>query len=134
MISAIFVNMPIVNLKRTVEFFTGLGFTFNSQFTSETSTCMIIGENIYAMLVEHEQFKGFIDKPIAERTSTEMLLSLSCESADAVRRLAETAFSFGARWVNDPDDKGFMFSWAFEDLDGHLWDLFWMDPSHIQNS
>ena len=133
MISAIFVNMPIFNLKRTVEFFTGLGFTFNPQFTGEDSTCMIIGENIFAMLVENERFKDFIDKPIAETNATEMLLSFSCDSQDEVRRLAETAFSLGARRVNDPEDNGFMFSWGFEDLDGHLWDLFWMDPAHIQN-
>ena len=126
--------MPVTDLKRTNEFFTGLGFTFNPQFTGETATCMVISENIKAMLVEEEKFKGLMDKPLADKSTTEMLLSLSCSSADEVRRLAETAFSLGARRINDPEDNGFMFSWGFEDLDGHIWDLFWMDPSHIQNS
>lgn len=132
MINSIFVNLPIENLKRSVDFFTGLGFTFNSQFTSDESTCMIVNENIYVMLVEKEKFKSFIDKKIADRDSTEAILSFACESREEVDRFANKAFELGARQINDPEDLGFMYSWAFEDLDGHLWDLFWMDPSHIQ--
>ena len=132
MISSLFLNMSIEKLPRSVEFFTRLGFTFNPQFTSETATCLIVGPNIFAMLVEEEQFKGFIDKPIADRKSTEMIVSLSCESKDEVNRLAEAAFAGGARKINEPEDRGFMYSWGFEDLDGHLWDLFWMDPAHVQ--
>lgn len=124
--------MPISNLKRSVEFFSQLGFTFNPQFADETSTCMIIGPNIFAMLCEHEKFKGFIDKPIAERSTTEVIFSLSCESPDEVNRIAKAAFKAGARKLNDAEDRGFMYSWGFEDLDGHLWDLFWMDPAHVQ--
>ena len=132
MINSIFVNLPIENLKRSVDFFTGLGFTFNSQFTSDESTCMIVNENIYVMLVEKEKFKSFIDKKIADRDSTEAILSFAFESREEVDRFANKAFELGARQINDPEDLGFMYSWAFEDLDGHLWDLFWMDPSHIQ--
>lgn len=124
--------MPIANLKKSVEFFTKLGFTFNAQFTDETSTCMIIGPNMFAMLCEQEKFKGFIDKPIAERATTEMIISLACDSTDEVNRIALAAFEGGARKVNEPEDHGFMFSWGFEDLDGHLWDLFWMNPDHVQ--
>ena len=123
--------MPIADLKKSVEFFTKLGFTFNAQFTDEASTCMIIGPNMFAMLCEHEKFKGFIDKPIAEKTATEMIVSLSCESKEEVTRLAEAAFAGGARKVNEQEDHGFMFSWGFEDHDGHLWDLFWMNPDHV---
>ena len=132
MINSIFVNMPIANLKRSVDFFTELGFTFNPQFTSEDTTCMLVGPNIFAMLLERDRFTGFIDKPVADSSSSEVILSLGCESPDEVRKLAEAAFALGARKVNEIDDKGFMISWGFEDLDGHLWDLFWMDPQHIE--
>ena len=132
MITSIFVNLPIANLKRSVNFFTGLGFTFNPQFTSEDTTCMLVGPNIFAMLLERDRFTGFIDKPVADSSSSEVILSLGCESPDEVRKLAEAAFALGARKVNEIDDKGFMISWGFEDLDGHLWDLFWMDPKHVE--
>ena len=132
MITSIFVNLPVEKLTRSVEFFGGLGFTFNAQFTDDTSTCMIINDTIYVMLLEREKFQGFIDKPIAPSTTTEAILSLACESPAEVRELSEKAFALGARRVNDPQDMGFMFSWGFEDLDGHLWDLFWMNPDHIQ--
>jgi uncharacterized protein len=131
-ISAIFLNLPIKNLKKSVDFFSGLGFTFNAQFTADDSTCMIVGENIFVMLVEEAKFQGFLSKPIADPRTTEVLLSLSCASKDEVNFLAETAFSLGGKKVNEPEDNGFMYSWGFEDLDGHVWDLFWMDPAHIQ--
>ena len=126
--------MPIKDLKKSVEFFSALGFTFNQQFTSDESTCMIIGENMYAMLCVEERFKKFLDKPIADPSTTEMLISLSCESSAKVQELAEKAFIIGGKKLNDPEDMGFMFSWGFEDLDGHVWDLFWMDPSHVQGN
>ena len=132
MITSIFINMPIANLKRSVDFFTELGFTFNPQFTSEDTTSMLVGPNIFAMLLERDRFTGFIDKPVADSSSSEVILSLGCESPDEVRKLAEAAFALGARKVNEIDDKGFMISWGFEDLDGHLWDLFWMDPKHVE--
>mgnify|MGYP000520582926 FL=1 len=132
MISSIFVNLPVANLKRSVDFFTQLGFTFNAQFTDETSTCMIINDTVYVMLLEKEKFQGFIDKPIADPSTTEAILAFACESTDEVRALSEKAIELGARKVNDPQDMGFMFSWGFEDLDGHLWDLFWMNPEHVQ--
>lgn len=132
MISSLFLNMPIANLKRSVDFFSSLGFTFNPQFTDETSTCMLIGPNNFAMLCEEEKFKGIIDKPVSDKTTTEMIISLSCDSKEEVVRIAETAFAGGARKINEAEDRGFMYSWGFEDLDGHLWDLFWMDPSFVQ--
>ena len=132
MINGIFLNLPIKDLKRSVDFFTTLGFTFNQQFTDSESTCMIIGENMYAMLCEVPKFQKFLAKPIADPETTEVLISLSCESKDVVNSLAEKAFSNGAKKVNEPEDHGFMFSWGFEDLDGHVWDLFWMDPNHVQ--
>lgn len=131
MFKMIFVNLPITNLKRSVDFFTELGFSFNPQFTDETSTCMIVSDAIYVMLLEKEKFASFITKKIAEPDTTEAILSFACDSADDVRRISEKAFSLGAKQVNEPQDMGFMFSWGFEDLDGHLWDLFWMNPEHV---
>lgn len=132
MLNSIFVNLPVANLKKSVDFFTALGFKFNPQFTDETSTCMIVNDTIYVMLLEHAKFQGFIDKPIAPKESTEAIFSFSCESPEEVRSLSEKAFAHGARKVNEAEDIGFMYSWGFEDLDGHLWDLFWMNPEHIQ--
>ena len=132
MINGIFLNLPIKNLKISVGFFTSLGFTFNAQFTGDENTCMIIGENMYAMLCEEARFKQFLEKPIADPSTTEVLISLSCESKEEVKSLAEKAFASGGKKVNQPEDHGFMYSWGFEDLDGHVWDLFWMDPTHIR--
>ena len=132
MLNSIFVNLPVASLAKSIEFFTGIGFTFNQQFTDETSNCMIINDTVYVMLLEHAKFSSFIDKPIAPATSTEAIFAFSCESKDEVRSLSEKAFELGARKLSEPEDIGFMYSWGFEDLDGHLWDLFWMDPAHVQ--
>ncbi|MDE2386832.1 MAG: VOC family protein [Actinomycetales bacterium] len=131
MINAIFVNLPVENLKRSIEFFTQLGFKFNAQFTDEQSTCMIVNDHVYVMLLEHAKFKSFIKKEIAAPNTTEAILAFGCESADEVRSLTEKALAGGAKQINEPEDMGFMFSWGFEDLDGHLWDLFWMNPEHV---
>ena len=131
MVNSLFINLPIENLRKSVDFFSQLGFTFNAQFTDEQSTCMIISDNIFVMLLEKAKFQGFIEKPIASREATEAILALSCDSADEVRTLTEKALELGARKLNEPEDMGFMFSWGFEDLDGHLWDVFWMNPDHV---
>jgi uncharacterized protein len=131
MAKSLFVNLAIANLKKSVEFFTELGFTFNPQFTDEQSTCMIIGDNIFVMLLEHAKFESFIEKKIAPRDTTEAILALSVDSAEEVTTLTEKALAMGARKLNEPEDMGFMFSWGFEDLDGHLWDVFWMNPDHV---
>jgi predicted lactoylglutathione lyase len=134
MFKSIFVNLPIANLKNSMKFFGELGFTFNPQFTDEQSTCMVISESIYVMLVEKAKFKNFTPKKIADKDTVEALLSFSCSSPAEVRRISERAFELGAKKVNEPQDLGFMFSWGFEDLDGHAWDLFWMNPDHIQEN
>jgi predicted lactoylglutathione lyase len=132
MMKMMFLNLPIANLQRSVEFFSGLGFTFNPQFTDHETTCMIINDNTFVMLVENQKFEQFVNKPIADNAVTEAIFGFACESADEVREVCEKAFALGARRVNEPEDIGFMFSWGFEDLDGHLWDLFWMNPEHVQ--
>ena len=100
MISSIFVNLPVESLTKSVDFFSQLGFKFNPQFTDETSTCMLVNDKVFVMLVEHEKFAGFIKKKIAPSDTTEVILSWSCESPEQVREVAEKAFALGAtRWA-----------------------------------
>jgi predicted lactoylglutathione lyase len=129
-----FVNLPVSDLDESVAFFTKLGYRFNPQFTDENATCMIIGEDNYAMLLVNKYFQGFIpNKTIADaKKNNECSVALSLPSRDAVNRIVETALAAGARRYEEPKDYGFMYQWGFEDLDGHIWDYFWMDPAHVQ--
>ena len=132
MSTQIFVNLPVKDLNKSVAFFTRLGFTFNPQFTDEKATCMIVGENIYVMLLVEDFFKTFIKKPIADATkSAEVILALSAESKEKVDELVNKAIAAGASTPVDKQDQGFMYSWGFQDLDGHLWETMYMDPSAI---
>jgi uncharacterized protein len=129
----IFVNLPVRDLDRSKAFFAGLGYTFNDQFTDDKAACLVIDDRIFAMLLVEPFFATFVDKPVADaRVSTEVLVALSFDSADEVRSKVETALSLGARRYKEPQDLGFMFQWGFEDLDGHIWELFWMDPAHVE--
>ena len=128
MISSVFITFPVAKLTRSIEFFTALGFTFNADYSDDETACMIVNETIFVMLGEHNKFLGLIDKPIADPKSTEVILSFSCSSRDEVLTMAGKALELGALEINEPEDLGFMFSWGFEDLDGHLWNLIWMNP------
>ncbi|MDB5345124.1 MAG: hypothetical protein JWP89_3501 [Schlesneria sp.] len=133
MTTKIFLNLPVADLKKSVTFFTSLGYTFNKQFTDETSTCMVISENIYAMLLTHDKFKQFAPSAICDTTkSNEVLISLSCENRARVDELVAKAVAAGGRTVEDAEDHGFMYSHGYMDLDGHAWGLFYMDPSFVQ--
>ncbi len=133
MATKMFVNLPVKDLNRSVGFFEKLGYSFNPQFTDENATCMIIGEDIYAMLLVESFFKTFTPKPIADaKTTTEVLVALSMDSRDEVTHIVETALAAGAGRYKDPDDQGFMYTWGFEDPDGHIWEYFWMDPATIE--
>jgi predicted lactoylglutathione lyase len=118
--------MPVIDVAKSKEFFCDLGFTVNEQFSGEDNVCIVINPSISLMLMNHIKFEGFIDKEVAPKNTSEMILSFECESAEEVRAISENAFSLGARKINEAEDSDFMFSWAFEDLDGHLWDLFWI--------
>jgi predicted lactoylglutathione lyase len=126
MITSVYLNMPVSDVDKSKEFFLSLGFTVNNQFSGLDNVCVVVNSSISLMLMNHVKFAGFIDKDVAARNTSEMILSFECESADEVRAITEKAFSLGARKINEAEDSEFMFSWAFEDLDGHLWDLFWM--------
>jgi predicted lactoylglutathione lyase len=129
----IFVNLPVTDLKRSMTFFSKLGYEFNPQFTGDAAACMIISEDIFAMLLTEAHFKTFTPKPIADaKKTTEVLVALSLDSRAAVTKLVETALANGARRYAEPQDHGFMFQWGFEDPDGHIWEYIWMDPAHVQ--
>ncbi len=135
MATKIFVNLPVKDLKQSIEFFTKLGYTFNPQFTDETATCMIISEDIFAMLLTHEKFKVFTPKEICDATkSSEVLICLSCESREQVDEMVRKAVVAGGTTYNQPQDHGFMYGHGYQDLDGHIWELMWMDPNAINQS
>jgi predicted lactoylglutathione lyase len=124
----IFVNLPVKDLGRSVAFFTQLGYTFNPKFTDENATCMIVGENIFVMLLVEPFFQTFIKKTICDaKRNTEVIVALSCENRGQVDELADKAVAAGATSPAEPKDYGFMYQRSFEDLDGHLWELFHMD-------
>ena len=129
MAAKIFVNLPVKNLNNSVEFFTQLGFTFSPQFTDETATCMIVAEDIYVMLLTEEKFKTFIPKELCDATkSTEVVVCLSRESRAEVDEMVHKAIAAGGTTYNDPQDYGFMYGHGFQDLDGHIWELIFIEP------
>lgn len=128
----IFVNLPVRNLIQSMEFFMALGFSFNPQFTDDTAACMVISEEIYSMLLTHEKFKSFTPKEICDATkNSEVLIALSCENREEVDALVAKAVHAGGSTYKDPTDHGFMYEYGFQDLDGHIWELFWMDPNFV---
>lgn len=123
--------MHVANLQVSKKFFENLGFAFYEPFTGDNSACMIIGKDKYVMLTPKERYQEMVPKSLADQSVSEMLVSLGCESKDVVNRITKAALAQGARKLSDPDDNGFMYSWNFEDLDGHIWDLFWMEPDRL---
>ncbi|NHH97555.1 Glyoxalase family protein [Candidatus Nitrosotalea sp. FS] len=131
----IFVNLPVKDLDKSKEFFSKLGFAFNAQFTNENAACMVISEDNYAMLLVESFFKTFTKKEIVNaKKSTEVLVALSSESKEEVDKMLRNALAAGAKEANEPQDHGFMYGRSFEDLDGHIWEIFWMDPKAIKPS
>jgi predicted lactoylglutathione lyase len=132
----IFVNLPVKNLSGSMEFFRKLGFTFNSQFTDETAACMVVAENIFVMLLTEEKFKAFTPKEICDATkSTEVLVCLSCVSREKVDDIVRKAVAAGGSTYNEPQDHGFMYGHGFQDLDGHIWEVIFMEePEAISES
>jgi predicted lactoylglutathione lyase len=132
MATKIFVNLPVKDLKKSMEFFTKLDFTFNAQFTDETAACMVVSEDIYVMLLTHDKFKTFTPNAICDATtSTEVLVCLSCESREHVNDMVRKAVGGGGTTYNEPQDHGFMYGHGFQDLDGHIWEVIYMEPSAI---
>ena len=130
----LFVNIPVRDLQRSIHFFETLGFTFNTQFTDPTATCMLVGEDAYFMLLTTERFSDFSKRPVGDaRTETNALFAISVNTREEVDTLVGKAVGAGGARAADPQDHGFMYAWSFYDLDGYHWEVFWMDPSTIQS-
>ena len=128
----LFVNIPVTDLQRSIEFFEALGFSFNVQFTDATATCMLVGEDAYFMLLVKERFAGFTRRPTADpRQQTGALFAISVGSREEVDELVRKAVAAGGSHALDSQDHGFMYGWSFYDLDGHHWEVFWMDPNAV---
>ena len=135
MAKKIFVNLPVKDLRRSVDFFGKLGFTFNAQFTDETAACMVVSEDIYVMLLTQNKFQTFTPKQICDATkSTEVLVCLSSASRDEVNEMVRKAVAAGGTPYKEPQDYGFMYGCGFQDLDGHIWELVFMEPSATKSA
>jgi len=128
----IFVNLPVRDLNKSMDFFSKLGFTFNPQFTDDKAACMIIGENIYAMLLLEQFFKTFTKKEISDaKKSTEVLIAIDTETREKVDEMINKAVKAGGSIYNKPQDHGWMYGHSFADLDGHQWEVLYMDEDAI---
>ncbi|WP_461163273.1 VOC family protein [Arthrobacter sp. R4-81] len=130
MATQIYLNLPVKELNRSVEFFSALGFSFNPDFTDENATCMIINDNAFVMLLVEGFFKTFTSKSIADSTeTTEAIMAFSVDSREAVDETVRKALAAGGSPSQEVKDYGFMYNHSFQDPDGHLWEVMWMDPA-----
>lgn len=126
----IFVNLPVQDLAYSRSFFKALGFSINEHFSDDTAACVVISDTIYVMLLTYPKFKAFTPHRICDaKQSTEVLVCLSCESREKVDALVGAAINAGGSLYSDPQDHGFMYGHGFQDPDGHIWELMWMDPN-----
>lgn len=130
MATKIFVNLPVKDLAKSKAFFTSLGYTYNAHFTNDKAACMIISDHIFVMLLTEEFFKTFVPNGIADTgKGTESIICLSAGSREAVDEMIRKATAAGGTTYREPQDHGFMYGQGFQDLDGHLWEIMWMDPA-----
>ena len=135
MAKQIFVNLPVKDLGKTLEFFKKLGFEFNPQFTDENATCMVVNENIFVMLLVEKFFKTFTQKEICDTTkNTEVITALSTESREKVDQMLENVIKAGGKESRKPQDHGWMYGRSFEDLDGHIWEIIYMDEKALKEN
>jgi uncharacterized protein len=133
MTTKIFVNLPVQDLNKTIEFFTKLGFRFNPQFTDENASCMIVGEDIFVMLLVEKFFKTFTKKEICDTTKNiEVIVALSAESREKVDQMINKAIEAGGRESREPQDHGWMYGRSFEDINRHLWEIIYMDEKAVK--
>ena len=129
---SIFVNLPVADVAASRSFFTALGFTINEQFSDENTACVVVEENIYAMVMNPARFADFVVGEIADaRRTTEVLLALSADSREDVDRMRSTALAHGGSEWKPNQDHGFMYGASFADPDGHVWEVVWMDPAAV---
>ena len=130
MAKQIFINLPVKDLQKSVDFYTALGFTINPQFSDNTGKCMVWSENIFLMILSHEKFSGFATKPIADtKSKLAGLFSLSVDSTDEVNTIVNNGLKAGGLEPHEMRDYGFMQQRSIEDFDGHTWEIFFMDLS-----
>lgn len=128
----IFVNLPVKDLPASRGFYAALGFTFNEHFCDDTAACVVISEDIFAMLLTHAKFTSFTERAILDpKKEIEVLNCLSCDSKEEVDRVAGAALTHGGKEPRPTTDMGFMYYRTVEDLDGHTWEFMWMDPAAI---
>jgi len=128
----IFVNLPVNDLNRSMEFFKQLGFGFNAQFTDETAACMVVSDDIFVMLLTHPKFREFAPHPVCDaKQETEVLMSLNVESRQQVDEVVNKALDAGGTTFGGPIDMDFMYGQSFQDLDGHVWEVFYMEPAKV---
>ncbi|WP_018349628.1 VOC family protein [Longispora albida] len=131
--SNIFVNLPVKDLDQTIAFWTKLGYSFNKQFTDEKAGCLVIADNIYAMLITEDFFSTFTTRAIADASKVaEVIIALSADTREEVDQIADAALASGGSAAQDPMDHGFMYVRSFTDPDGHMWEILYMDPSHVE--
>jgi predicted lactoylglutathione lyase len=129
-----FVNLAVGDLEKSKKFFSTLGFLFNPKFTDDNAACMVVSEEAFVMLLTWPFFKTFTRREVCDTSRyTEGLLALSCDTRAEVDELVKKAFAAGGQRAMDPQDHGFMYGWSFYDLDGHHWEIFWMDPKAAQS-
>jgi predicted lactoylglutathione lyase len=129
----VFINVAVRDLKQSIEFFSALGFGFNPKFTDDKAACMVISDEAFVMLLTEPFFKTFTTREPCDTTKhTEGLFALSCDSRAEVDEMVKKALAAGGTHAMDPQDHGFMYGWSFYDLDGHHWEVFWMDPNAVQ--
>ncbi|UOQ48573.1 glyoxalase/bleomycin resistance/extradiol dioxygenase family protein [Gracilibacillus caseinilyticus] len=125
-----FLNLSVKDINKATHFYKELGFEINPQFSDETTSCVIIGENIFAMIMVEERFKSFTKKEIVDTNiAAEAIFCISTESREQDDEIVNKALSIGGAPYNEAQDHGFVYIWGFEDLDGHLWEVAYMDKS-----
>ena len=129
----IFINLPVKDLSASQEFFRGLGFGFDEKFTDESCACMVVSDQAYVMLLDEKRFADFTSNPVADaRRSTEAILCVSADSREDVDAFADAALGTGGSVASEPMDHGFMYGRSFHDLDGHQWEVMWMDQAAVE--
>ncbi len=130
----IFINLPVTDLKASMAFYNALGFENNPKFTDETAACMVWSEAIHVMLLTHDKWGTFTRRPIPPKTAIEVMLALNCDNREMVDQMNNVAAANGGTAdINPVQDLGFMYNRNLADLDGHVWEMFWMDQNAMQS-
>ena len=135
MTKMIFVNLPVADLSKSMAFYTALGFTNNPHFSDDTAACMVWSETIHVMILTHDKWKSFTDRPIPSTGASEVMLCVNCDDRNAVNAFVMAGAAHGGTAdLHPPQDHGFMYQRTIVDPDGHVWEPMWMDPAAVPPS